>query len=132
MHIEILDKKGLREFGLITGGMFAGLFGLLLPWLFSFDFPLWPWIVAGILWGLALLIPNSLKRIYQGWMYFALVIGWINTRLLLAIVFFLIITPIGLFMRLFGKNPVKNKPSQSTSYRNLMLPRSPKHLERPF
>lgn len=112
--------------------MFAGLFGLLLPWLFSFDFPLWPWIVAGILWGLALLIPNSLKRIYQGWMYFALVIGWINTRLLLAIVFFLIITPIGLFMRLFGKNPVKNKPSQSTSYRNLMLPRSPKHLERPF
>jgi len=132
MHIEILDKKGLREFGLVTGGMFAGLFGLLLPWFFSFDFPLWPWIVAGILWGLALLIPNSLKRIYQGWMYFALVIGWINTRLLLAIVFFLIITPIGLFMRLFGKSPVKNKPSQSTSYRNLMLPRSPKHLERPF
>ncbi len=132
MQIEIPDKKGLREFGLVTGGLLVGIFGLLIPWLFSFNFPLWPWIIAGILWGLALLVPNGLKRIYQGWMYFALVVGWINTRLLLAIVFYLMITPFGLIMRLFGKSSVKNKSSTSVSYRKLVQPRSPKHLEHPF
>jgi len=132
MSIEIPDKKGLREFGLITGGLFVGLFGLLFPWLFSFAFPKWPWIIAGVLWGLALLIPNSLKWIYQGWMSFALVLGWINTRLILAIMFYLIMTPMGLVMRLFGKNAMKNKPSQSESYRNLTPSRSPQHMERPF
>jgi len=131
-HIEIPDKKGLREFGLVTGGLLAVLFGLFLPWLFGFSYPLWPWIVAGVLWGLALVIPNSLKRVYQGWMSFALVIGWVNTRLILAIVFYLIITPMGSIMRLFGKNPVKNKPSQLESYRNITHSRSPKHMEHPF
>ena len=61
MNIEIPDKKGLREFGLITGGLFVGLFGLLFPWLFSFALPVWPWVIAGVLWGLALLIPQHLK-----------------------------------------------------------------------
>jgi uncharacterized membrane protein len=132
MSIEIPDKKGLREFGLITGGLFVGLFGLLFPWLFSFAFPKWPWIIAGVLWGLALLIPNSLKWIYQGWMSFALVLGWINTRLILAIMFYLIMTPMSLIMRLFGKNAMKNKPYESESYRNLTPSRSPQHVERPF
>ena len=132
MSIEIPDKKGLREFGLMTGGLFVGLFGLLFPWLFNFTFPLWPWIVAGVLSGLALLIPNSLKWVYQGWMSFALVLAWINTRLILSIVFYLLITPMGLIMRLFGKNPMKNKSPQSESYRSLTTPYSPKQMEHPF
>ncbi|MEN8217056.1 MAG: SxtJ family membrane protein [Pseudomonadota bacterium] len=132
MHIEIPDKKGLREFGLVTGGLFVALFGLLFPWLFGFDYPYWPWIVAGVLWALALVIPNGLKWIYQGWMSIALVIGWINTRLILAIVFYLIITPMGSIMRLFGKNPVKRKPSQLDSFRKITHYRSPKQMEHPF
>jgi len=132
MHIEIPDKKGLREFGLITGGLFVGLFGLLFPWLFNFDFPKWPWIIAGVLWGLAILIPNALKWVYRGWMSFALVLGWINTRLILGLMFFLIMTPMGLIMRLFGKNAMKNKPSQFESYRNLTPSRLPQQMERPF
>jgi len=132
MHIEIPDKKGLREFGLVTGALFVGLFGLFFPWLFGLAYPYWPWILAGVLWALALVIPNGLKWIYQGWMSIALVIGWINTRIILALVFYLIITPMGSIMRLFGKNPVKNKPSDSESYRNITHFRSPKHMEHPF
>jgi hypothetical protein len=132
MHIEIPDKKGLREFGLIMGGFFVGLFGLLFPWLFGFAFPIWPWIIAVALWIPALLIPNHLKPIYQGWMFFALILGWINTRLLLAIVFYLMITPMGLIMRLFGKNPMKNLPDISDSYRKSTPDRSSKQMEHPF
>lgn len=132
MHIEIPDKKGLREFGLITGGLFIIFFGLLLPWLFGFAFPLWPWILASVLAGLALLIPNSLKLIYYGWMSIALIIGWINTRIILAIVFYLLITPMGSIMRLFGKNAMKRKPSKLESYRKLTPSRSSKQVEFPF
>jgi hypothetical protein len=132
MHIEIPDKKGLQEFALVTGGLFVGLFGLLFPWLFGLAFPLWPWIISGVLCSLALLIPNSLKLIYQGWMMIALGLGWINTRILLAIVFYVIITPMGLVMWLLGKRPLKDKSSQSESYRNLKKPLLPEQMEHPF
>jgi hypothetical protein len=134
MHIAIPDKKGLREFGLVTGALFVGLFGVLFPWLFQFGFPLWPWIIAGILWGLALLVPTGLKPIYHGWMFIAIIIGWINTRILLALVFYVIITPMGLIMRLLGKQPMKKFSSSVTSYRQLTptRSRSPQHMEHPF
>lgn len=132
MHIEIPDKKGLREFGLIMGGFFVGLFGLLFPWLFGLAFPVWPWIIAVALWIPALLIPNSLKPIYRGWMFFALILGWINTRILLALVFYLMITPMGLIMRLFGKNAMKNRHDVSESYRKSTPSRSSKQMEQPF
>jgi len=132
MQIEIPHKKELRQFGLIIGSFFVGLFGILFPWLFNFTFPLWPWILATILWSLAILIPNSLKFIYQGWMLIALGLGWVNTHLLLGIVFYLIITPMGLIMRVMGKAPIKPKSSQFESYRNLTSTYSSKHMERPF
>jgi hypothetical protein len=47
-----------------------------------------------------------LKPIYVGWMTFAFALGWVNTRLILGIVFYLIFTPTGLVMRLLGKDPL--------------------------
>lgn len=132
MHIEIPDKKGLRDFGLITGGLFIALFGLLFPWLFNVNTPVWPFNLAGVLWILALLIPNVLKPIYTVWMSFALVLGWINTRIILALVFYIVITPTGLIMLLFGKTFSQNKPKKLKTFRNITEIRSPKHMEKPF
>jgi hypothetical protein len=133
MNIEIPDKKGLRDFGLITGGLFVALFGLLFPWLFSLDIPIWPFNLAGVLWILALLIPQALKPIYTVWMSFALILGWINTRIILALVFYIIITPMRLIMLLFaGKTLSQNKPKRSKTFRNISEVRSPKHMEKPF
>jgi predicted Co/Zn/Cd cation transporter (cation efflux family) len=128
----IPNKKELRDFGLLMGSLFIVFFGLLLPWLFSATFPLWPWIVASILGTSALIMPSVLKPVYRGWMFFALILAWINTRLILSLIFFLLITPMGLIMRLFGKNAMKNQPPQSKSYRHLTTPRSPKQMEYPF
>ncbi len=133
MNIEIPDKKGLREFGLITGGLFVALFGLLLPWLLNLDIPIWPFNLAGVLWILALLIPNTLKPIYAVWMSFGLILGWINSRIILALVFYIIITPMRLIMLLFtGKTLSQNKPKRSQTFRNISEVRSPKHMEKPF
>jgi len=133
MHIETPDKKGLRDFGLITGGLFVAIFGLLLPWLLTLDMPVWPFTLAGVLWILALLIPNTLKPIYTVWMFIGLILGWINTRIILALVFYIIITPMRLIMLLFaGKTFSQNKPKRSQTFRNISEVRSPKHMEKPF
>ncbi len=108
-EIPKLDKKGLREFGLMTGGFIALLFGLLLPLLWGHDLPLIPWIIAGSLVILSLFIPQSLAPIYQGWMKVAQVLAWVNNRLILGIIFFIIVTPMALIMKIIKRDPLKRK-----------------------
>ena len=62
-RIPELDRKGLREFALVTGGVLVGLFGLVLPWLFNLGWPTWPWILAGILVALGLVAPMALQPV---------------------------------------------------------------------
>jgi len=52
----------LRKFGLIMAGMVVLMFALVLPWLFSFDMPYWPFILAAVLIVLALLKPDPLQN----------------------------------------------------------------------
>lgn len=44
------------------------------------------------------------KLVYKGWMAFARALGWLNTRILLVLFFYLIITPVAVLARLFGKD----------------------------
>jgi hypothetical protein len=132
-HIPTPDRKGLRSFALTTGAIVAALFGLFLPWLFAFSLPVWPWVVAGILgtWGLA--HPGSLAPVYRGWMRVGLVLNWFSSRIILGTVFFLLITPIGMIMRLSGKDPMHREFKRGdVTYRTPSRERSPKHMEKPF
>ncbi len=103
------DKRGLRNFGLMMGGVVACLFGLLFPWLASRRFPSWPWIIAAVLWLWAFLVPQTLEIVYRNWMRIGIALGWINTRILLGIFFYFIVMPIGLVMRLSGRDPMARK-----------------------
>lgn len=133
-EIEQLDKQGLRKFGLVTGAIVAGLFGLLLPWVFGLTLPLWPWYLAGVFSVLAIVIPVALNPIYHVWMRFGLVLGWINTRIILGVVFFIVFTPVALFMKVLGKDPMARKLNASIdSYRVLSNKHeSREHMGRPF
>ena len=134
MHeIPELDRKGLRHFGLTTGAIVAGLFGLFFPWLLEIGIPLWPWIVAGVLAVWALLFPATLKPVYRGWMKFGLLLSRITTPLILGIVFFLVILPIALIMRVFGHDPMArriDKAAQTYRITSDLTPRE--NVERPF
>ena len=132
VQIPELDQKGLREFALVTGGIVAGLFGLLLPWIFNAGLPLWPWIFFGVfaVWGLVL--PISLRPVYHAWMRFGLFMSRITTPLIMGIVFYLIITPVGLFRRLFSADPMRRKLNDSNTYREPSKKAPPDHLKRPF
>jgi len=116
----------------MTGGIVAALFGLLLPWLLSHAFPLWPWIVSGVLGGLGLLVPVALGPVYRLWMKFGHVMGAINTHLILGMLFYVIFTPVGLGMHLFRWDPMRRHKREGCSYRVASHIRSPKHMERPF
>ena len=108
-EIPKLDKKGLREFGLLTAGIIALLFGLLLPLLWGHNLPLIPSIIAGTLAILSLFIPQSLRPIYQGWMRVAQVLAWVNSRLILGLIFFIIVTPMAIIMKIIKRDPLKRK-----------------------
>ena len=100
-NIDDLSVPEYRKFGLSFAAVILLFFGLLLPLIFATQFPLWPWIVSSLLLLWALLSPASLHYLYKPWMRFAHVLGFINTRLLLGLIFILIFVPIALVFRLF-------------------------------
>jgi hypothetical protein len=57
----------------------------------------------------ALIAPRLLEPIEAAWMAFARVLGAINTRLIMALFYFLLIIPLGLFLRLIGKDEMKRR-----------------------
>ncbi len=110
MHqIPKLNKKELQNFGLLTGAIVAFLFGLLLPWSRGHSLPPIPWIIAVILWFLAFVTPMALKPVYQVWMRMGLVLGWVNTRFILGLVFYVLVMPMGVIMRLLNRDPMSRQ-----------------------
>ena len=131
--IPELDRKGLREFGLTTGAAIVIIFGLFFPWILELDWPAWPWLIAAPLWALAVIHPPWLGLIYRAWMRFGLLASRVMTPLVLGVVFFGMISPMAMIMRLMGKDPMQKAldPKQK-SYR-VRSTRSPRErLERPF
>lgn len=130
---DMPSREELRRFGLLTGAIVAVLFGLLLPWIFGHGYLRWPWIVAGVLWVWGLLVPATLHPVYRGWMAFGHVLGWINTRIILGIMFYLMFVPAGFIMKLLRKDPMARKLRKETyTYRVKSHPLKKNHVERPY
>jgi hypothetical protein len=147
--IPELDSKGYRDFALTTGGIVAGLFGLFFPWLLDRPLPTWPLVNFGIsaplawvswpwiffivlsVWGL--IAPTSLRPVYTGWMKFGLMLCMITTPIIMGIVFYALFAPMGLVMRLFGKDSMARKLDESAAtYRVESVKAPAKNLEKPF
>jgi hypothetical protein len=105
-----------REFGLIVGGVFVLLAGW---WLYRGKFlhatqvtlPLGALLIFfGLLYPRALVLPN------RAWMTLAEVLSFVTTRIILAVVFFLVMTPIGVVKRFLGWDPLSRRSARSDSY----------------
>jgi hypothetical protein len=132
-----LDAKALRKFGLTVGLVLVGLFGLALPlWkrrAVPATLPIWPWPPGGLLCLLALVAPTSLRGFHALWMRAGGLLGWVNTRLILTALFLAVFTPIGLVMRLFGRDPMGRKlDRKAKSFRIESQPVERKSMEAPF
>ncbi|OCQ91674.1 sxtJ [Oscillatoriales cyanobacterium USR001] len=131
--IRELDNKGLRDFGFLIGGLIAFLFGLLVPVLRHHSIPWWPWIIGGVMITLALVAPKTLNPIYHGWMRFGLILNAIETPIILGIVFYLILLPMGMIKRLLGDDPMRRKlENEKATYRVPSKVRTKISMERPF
>ena len=131
--IPELDRKGLREFGLVTGGIVGGLFGLFFPWILERPIPRWPWVIFGVLGLMALAIPMALGPVYKGWMKFGLLMSRITTPIIMGVVFYIVLTPMGLIMRLGGKDAMARRlDDKVASYRIKSTAAPPNRVEKPF
>lgn len=97
-----------RKFGLTMSGAFAVL-GLLLSWRGQH----WPAqglvAAAGLFLVAGLARPDALERIYRVWMALGRVLGWINTRVILALLFHLLVTPLALAMRVASRDVLRRR-----------------------
>lgn len=123
-----------REFGLIVGGVLI----LLGSWWFyrgkfanasQVILPLGALLVLfGLLWPRALVIPN------KAWMLLAEGLSFVTTRVTLGLVFFLLVTPIGLVKRMSGWDPLNRRGARSESYWKPYSERQrdPRHYEKMY
>jgi len=129
-------KRELSRFGLVVGGLFL----LLALWLLSRSETISPpgmvLALAGtLLVLLGLLAPGALGPPRKAWMGVAAVLGRINTRLVLGVIFYLLFTATRLFLLLLGKDPMGRRPDPALSSYWVDLPDGPvdaRSYENPF
>lgn len=101
------DAKALRKFGLLVGGVFLAIAAFLL-WR-KVEWGIYLAYLGAPLFLVGAVFPRALKQVYLGWMAMALAIGTVMTALLLTLFFLLVITPVGLFFKLIGRDVLQRK-----------------------
>lgn len=125
--------KELRRFGLLLGAPIVLVFGVAVPWLRDSAFPIWPWVLAGLLAVVALARPGVLRPIYRGWMRFGHLMNWLISRVTLFVVYYAMVVPMALIMRVCRKDPMRRSLEHAAMTYRVPSPRlDRKHLERPF
>ncbi len=110
------SSRELRKFGFVMAGALA-VIGALVLWrgrpyyVYFFGCSLLLAVFGAIL-------PVVLMPIHKVWMTLAAILGWFMTRVILCVLFYLVLTPMGLLMRLFGKDilNMRFEPDRSSSY----------------
>ena len=110
------SNKDIRSFG-ITIGIILFIISATLFYYDKSSYQIIAYIGGGFI-ALGTIIPILLKPVYILWMTFAILLGWVMTRVILSIVFYFIMTPIGLLTRLLGEDFLALKKSNSGSYWN--------------
>jgi len=129
---EMRDKKELRNFGVTVGGLFC-LIGVWPAIRHGEALRLWALVPGSLLIPLGLVMPMVLRPLFKGWMKIGHVMGWINTRLILGVLFFGLVTPMGMVMRLFGWDSMRRTLSQDVeTYRVVRRARPRSHMMRQF
>ena len=95
-------KKEVRQFGVTIGiilGLLGGAFFLRQKYFYAYFL-----IFSAMFFISALVLPALLKPVQKVWMSAAIVIGHVMTRVILTVLFYLVVTPIGILARIFGKS----------------------------
>ena len=120
-----VSKRDLAKFGIAVGAVFAGLGAWLL---LRSDGQSWAGFVFAIL-GTGLLLfglaaPAALRPAHRAWMVFAHALGWVNTRILLGVLFYVLFVLGRLYLLISRKDPMKRRPvnSRKTYWEDVSTP----------
>ena len=128
----VATLKEIRSFGLIFSLLVVFIFAGLMPLLLNQSISVWPFVVSTVTALLALLAPSALRPLHSLFIKLGRVLGFINTRILLFIIFFGLFLPVSIIMRLVRRDILGRKPSTFDSYRKPSQPRPRDHFERPY
>jgi len=108
------SRTELRQFACIWCPAFCALAGFLIYRKTGLAPLVWSlWSVATAMELAGLIAPKIVKPIFVGLMFATFPIGWVVSHILLMVAFYLILTPIGLLMRLFGHDSMQRKFDRS-------------------
>ena len=111
LEIKTLDtsSKEIRKFGLVIA-IALGVIGSFIYVKFSnLDVVGWLWGIGLLFLILGFILPSVLRPIYKIWMLLAFFIGGIVSRVILTVLYYVVVTPTGLVIRLFGKDILDKK-----------------------
>ena len=100
------NKKDLQKFGILLGTVLVIISTFFFWQEKSYKILL---TIGTTMFVLANMRPVLLKPIYRVWMALSTILGWVMTRLVLAMLFYVVVTPIGLILRFFGKDFLDSK-----------------------
>ena len=125
------DKKTLRNFGFLMADVLTLIAAI--P-VIKGNPPAWWAASIGILFFISgVIAPRILDMPFRAWMKLGHVLGYINTRIILGLIFFFVLTPIGIVLRILGISQIRLKiDKNATSYRVVSNRRDHKHMERQF
>ncbi len=113
VRTRLTPREG-RRFGFTLGGAFFTL-ALLAGWRGRATLAAVLGVIAGVLVLAAVVIPTRLGPVERGWMALALVLSRVTTPIVMAVIYFGLITPLALFRRHFVHNPIV-QPAGETGY----------------
>ena len=111
------SKENLKGFGVTIGIILLAVSATLFIYKNGFYFHLA--LIGFSFISIGLFLSALLKPIYIIWMIFSLILGWIMTRIILSIIFYFIMTPIGLITRALGEDFLALKKVEHDSYWNI-------------
>ena len=90
-----------RKFGITIGIILSIVAGIL--WYYQIESYRNIFYIGLVFFLLGILFPILLKPLYYFWMFFATILGWVMTRVVLFLFFYLMITPVSFLGKLFGQ-----------------------------
>ncbi|MCW8834368.1 MAG: SxtJ family membrane protein [Colwellia sp.] len=129
---QAINNKELKEFGLLMAWAFPLFIGLIAPWLLGVGTQWWTLWVSLFFISFAFLAPSIIYYPYKIWMFIGGIVGFINTRIILGVTFYLLIFPIGLVLRILNKLQFKKQSHGCSNYVKRTDKIAKEQLENPF
>lgn len=108
------NKRANRKFGLTVGLALIAIF--LYQLIFKHQPLIYVAAIGGLLIFMAIIIPQLLTPLRTIWDKIGEVLGFINTHIILFVVFFLVVTPLGFILRVLKRNLINLKFNRNNSY----------------